>query len=181
MAGTGEHILDLAERAMRLKGYHAVSFRDLADEMGIKSASIHYHFRRKEDLGLAVVERYSQRIADALGTTDDLDWPGAVKRFCGVYRTALQTDDLQCLCGMLAAESLGLPDAVSGRVAEFYGANIAWLMAAMPDTVADRRSQALRIQSEVQGAITLSVSLGDASILDEISAQIEREAAGLAA
>lgn len=178
MAETSAQILDLAERAMRLRGYHAVSFRDLADDMGIKSASIHYHFRRKEDLGLAVADRYATRVGEALGDPTDLTWSNALNRFCGVYRETLQDQDLQCLCGMLAAESLGLPDIVSDRVAEFYEANIAWLMAAMPRGVSDKRVLALGIQSEVQGAVTLSISLRDPGILDQVAARIVSDATG---
>ena len=47
-------ILDIAERRMRQTGYNAVSYRDIAAEMGIKSASLHYHFPKKADLGAAL-------------------------------------------------------------------------------------------------------------------------------
>ena len=46
MTDTRLDILDTAEQRMRDVGYHSVSFRDLADDLGIKSASVHYHFRR---------------------------------------------------------------------------------------------------------------------------------------
>lgn len=166
MTDTRTQILDLAERAIRLRGYHAVSFRDLADEMGIKSASIHYHFRQKQDMGLAVVDRYATRIADRLGPAGELVWPDALSAFCDVYKDALHQSDLQCLCGMLAAESLGLPDVVSDRVTMFFRDNIAWLMASMSDQIADKRAQALAVQTAVQGAMTVAVSLKDYSIMD---------------
>jgi AcrR family transcriptional regulator len=56
---TVEVLLDAAEKRIRKCGYNAVSFRDLAVDADIKSASVHYHFPRKEDLGLALVQRYS--------------------------------------------------------------------------------------------------------------------------
>ena len=59
-------ILDIAERRMRQTGYNAVSYRDIASEIGIKSASLHYHFPKKEDLGIALVERYSKNFFSAL-------------------------------------------------------------------------------------------------------------------
>lgn len=172
MSDTRTHILDLAERAIRLRGYHAVSFRDLADELGIKSASIHYHFRHKEDLGLAVVDRYATRIATQVGAPGDQDWPRSLARFCQVYQDALRKNALQCLCGMLAAESAGLPDKVSARVAEFFRANINWLTVAMPDDLPDKPGRALRIQCELQGAMTVAVSLQDPTILDQVAQDI---------
>ena len=57
MSETIDRLLDAAEDGMRLRGYHAVSFRELAMALGIKSASVHYYFRQKEDLGLALVAR----------------------------------------------------------------------------------------------------------------------------
>lgn len=176
MPETSTQILDLAERAIRLRGYHAVSFRDLADELGIKSASIHYHFRHKEDLGLAVVDRYAERIKAAIGAAAPNTWPDALASFCGVYRDALVKNDLQCLCGMLAAESRGLPDKVSERVSQFFQDNIAWLMASMPVDQPDKEPLAIRIQCELQGAMTVSVSLGDTSVLDQVAARLVQDA-----
>ena len=57
--GKAEEILEVAERHMRAGGFDAVSFRDIAAEVGIKSASVHYHFPQKADLGAAVVQRLS--------------------------------------------------------------------------------------------------------------------------
>ena len=161
---------------MRLRGYHAVSFRDLADELGIKSASIHYHFRRKEDLGAAVVDRYAKHVADALGKPGLLEWPDAVRALCGVYRQALHDQKLQCLCGTLAAESPGLPPVVTERVAAFYDANIAWLSASLSDRKAEKRIRALRVQSEIQGAMTLSIILRDNSVFDAVAKRIQADA-----
>ncbi len=169
MTDTRSRILDLAETQMRLRGYHAVSFRDLADALGVKSASIHYHFRHKEDLGVAVVERYTERFAKALGPVGELDWAGAVARIGGAYREALESSNLQCLCSMFAAESQGLPTPVAERVAGFFRANLAWLMASMPSGIADKETQALRVQSTLQGAMALSVSLQDMSILKAVT------------
>lgn len=167
MPETRDQILDLAERAIRLRGYHAVSFRDIADEMGIKSASIHYHFRHKEDLGAAMVERYAKRVHDFVGDAGDLNWPDAVARFGAVYKRALHDEDLQCLCGMLAAESAGLPELVAAKVAAFFKTNLSWLKASMPDSLEDQDLLAQSVQAEIQGAMTLSVSLGRPEILND--------------
>lgn len=173
MSDTRTQILDLAEHAIRLRGYHAVSFRDLADEMGIKSASIHYHFRHKEDLGLAVVDRYAEVLQGGLGAPGEQSWPEALAMFCQVYRDALRKSGVQCLCGMLAAESRGLPDKVADRVARFFQDNIAWLVASMPAGTANRQERAEDIQCALQGAMTVAVSLQDPLILDRVAARLQ--------
>src|SRR6266436_1065650 len=53
--------MDLAEAHIRHAGYRGFSFRDLAAELGIKSASVHHHFPTKASLAAAVVRRYGDR------------------------------------------------------------------------------------------------------------------------
>ena len=47
MSETVDCLQDAAEIAMRSRGYHGVSFRELADDVGIKSASVHYYRRKR--------------------------------------------------------------------------------------------------------------------------------------
>ena len=47
MNETAERLMDLAEARIREAGYRGFSFRDLAAEIGIKSASVHHHFPTK--------------------------------------------------------------------------------------------------------------------------------------
>src|SRR6185295_2042375 len=63
---TAEQILDLAETLIQTRGYSAFSYQDIADSLGIRKASIHYHFPSKTDLGIAVVDRYVARFGGAL-------------------------------------------------------------------------------------------------------------------
>jgi AcrR family transcriptional regulator len=55
---TRDRILDIGERMMMQVGYHGLTFHDIADELGVKTAAVHYHFRTKADLGVAVLVRY---------------------------------------------------------------------------------------------------------------------------
>ena len=63
---TAGQILDLAETLIQTRGYSAFSYQDIADSLGIRKASIHYHFPSKADLGVAVVDRYVARFAAGL-------------------------------------------------------------------------------------------------------------------
>ncbi|MCH5688600.1 TetR/AcrR family transcriptional regulator [Niabella sp. W65] len=53
---TREHIINTADALIRDKGYNAFSFVDIAQVVGIKKPSVHHHFPRKTDLGIAVIE-----------------------------------------------------------------------------------------------------------------------------
>jgi TetR/AcrR family transcriptional repressor of nem operon len=58
---TRERILEIAERLLMQVGYIGLSFHEIAAELEVKTAAIHYHFRTKEDLGLASIVRYGAR------------------------------------------------------------------------------------------------------------------------
>ena len=100
-ATKAQEILDSAERLVRRRGYNGFSFRDLATEVGIKSASVHYHFPTKADLGAAVAHRYADRFINALGDPNDpLAAPHALlEGYVDAFRRALVMDRQMCLCG----------------------------------------------------------------------------------
>lgn len=172
MNETMERVMDAAESGMRLRGYHAVSFRELADELGIKSSSVHYYFRQKEDMGVALVKRYSDRFfADLEDKTARAKTPDdRLRAFCNAYRNALIHSDKICLCGMLGAESCGLPKMLADAVADFFEANITWVGDAMPKELSptERRARAAQMLATLQGAMMVATTLKDHKLFDGI-------------
>jgi AcrR family transcriptional regulator len=57
-----EQILLEAKRLFIEQGYHALSMRSIAEAVGVSKAALYYHFRDKEELFLAVLERYLDQI-----------------------------------------------------------------------------------------------------------------------
>lgn len=53
---TREAVLAVAIDLIGDVGFTALSYRDIADRVGITTASIHYHFPAKTDLGLAAIQ-----------------------------------------------------------------------------------------------------------------------------
>lgn len=130
MADTRERILDAAERRVRAGGYGAFSFRDIAEDVGVKSASVHHHFATKAILTRALVERYVQRVKARLGDPVGQSPRDAIDRLTAVFREAAVDRDEMCLCGMLASERDGLPTEVADAAAGFFDAMIEHLAAA---------------------------------------------------
>lgn len=165
MSETAERLLDLAERRFRLEGYNAVSFRQLADEIGVKSASVHYHFPTKEALGVAVVTRYRERIEAHLGEPSALpEVSKRLDRFVGVFLNARLREGLICLCAMLGAEAESLPTAVREAVNGFFEVCLNWLEAALDRPGADEhklRARAMAILSILEGGMVVSGTMQD--------------------
>jgi TetR/AcrR family transcriptional repressor of nem operon len=161
LTGKAEEILEVAERHMRAGGFDAVSFRDIATEVGIKSASVHYHFPQKADLGAAVVQRYTARVIAAVGAPDNSDdsTKERISRLIGVYRSAMIDDGLICLCCVLGAETLDLPDPVAEAVSSFFALVLKWTETALSaPPAAGETTTAAQIISSLQGAMVLSLA-----------------------
>jgi len=62
--GSRRDILDAAARLFRANGYRATTLRDIASAVGIKAASIYYHFSSKEELVAAVMNHGVDRVYD---------------------------------------------------------------------------------------------------------------------
>lgn len=170
---TTDKLLDAAEYRMRRGGYNAVSFRDLANDTDIKSSSVHYHYPHKEDLGVALVERYSQRFFDTLAAASKkASTPKEnLLAFRSVYRQALANDDAICLCGLLGAEMAGLPEALAHSIRSFFDGNIKWVEQALPAELSksDRRIRAGNVVATCQGAMMLATSMGDKKLFDAVT------------
>ena len=63
---TATQILDVAERLVQVRGFNGFSYADVAAELKITKAALHYHFAGKAELGEALVARYAARFADTL-------------------------------------------------------------------------------------------------------------------
>jgi TetR/AcrR family transcriptional regulator, transcriptional repressor for nem operon len=127
-AGTASRILDVAERLVQVRGFNGFSYADIAAELKITKAALHYHFAGKADLGEALIARYASRFAHSLAELDVVDRAARAKleAYAGLYLKVLRNRTM-CLCGMLAAEYQTLPAPMRDAVISFFDQNEAWL------------------------------------------------------
>jgi len=64
MTNRKSQIIELTLKNIQEKGFTSFSYDYLAKELGVTKASIHYHFEKKEDLGLAVCERIQKGLRE---------------------------------------------------------------------------------------------------------------------
>lgn len=159
-----DRILDAAEARARRGGYNAFSFRELADDVGVKSASVHYHFPTKPDLAEALALRYASRAKERLGNAAGLTADEALARVTGLFRDALVKDDRMCLCGMFGAERDVLPSNVDAAVASFFQLILGYLRVAFADKEGSEAPEA--VLARLEGALIIARSLRDLSVFD---------------
>jgi TetR/AcrR family transcriptional regulator, transcriptional repressor for nem operon len=169
-AGTASKILDVAERLVQVRGFNGFSYADIAAELHITKAALHYHFAGKADLGAALIARYTSRFADALAEVD-AGRGAASDRLAGyadLYLQVLRARKM-CLCGMLAAEYQTLPGPMQDAVIGFFDRNETWLEGVLDQGRQDgslrfagsARDTARMIVGGLEGAMLVARPYGD--------------------
>ncbi len=171
---TRETILAAARAAATAHGYGGLSFRELAKEVGIKSASIHYHFPTKGDLAAALARQYTDLARGDLQAILDagIDPAACFKRYVALFRRALENGNRMCLCGILAAGYDDIPKEVRAEVVAFADLNIEWItkvLGPVKGSKAQTKAQwAQAIYAAVGGAQLAARSRGDIATYDRI-------------
>jgi TetR/AcrR family transcriptional repressor of nem operon len=183
---TATRILDSAESLVQVRGFNGFSYADVAGELSLTTASLHYHFPGKAELGRALIARYASRFNTALAEIDarDGDAPGSLRAYAGLYADVLRGRRM-CLCGMLAAEYQTLPEAMRAAVIGFFDENEAWVEAVLirgrdDGTLAfegSPREAARLIVSALEGAMLVARPYGD---VERFEVAAERLLAGFA-
>jgi TetR/AcrR family transcriptional regulator, transcriptional repressor for nem operon len=151
--GTAAKVLDVAERLLQTRGYNGFSYADVAAELKITKASLHYHFAGKAELGEALIERYATRFLEALAAIDTRPTEALAKldAYAKLYADVLRGKRM-CLCGMLAAEYQTLPKPMRNSVIRFFDENEAWL-------------EKVLVQGQEEGTLAFNGSAKDAARL----------------
>lgn len=125
-------ILDVAERLAQTRGYNGFSYADIAAQLRVTKASLHYHFPSKAELGRALIERYRMGFSGALDAIDQEGKPAHEKlqQYVELYNSVMSNERM-CLCGMLAAEYATLPPPMQAELTAFFNANETWLTAVL--------------------------------------------------
>jgi TetR/AcrR family transcriptional repressor of nem operon len=178
---TAGRVLDAAERLVQVRGFNGFSYADIAVELQITKASLHYHFATKADLGEALITRYAARFLQALAEVDTRGAaaPAKLAAYAQLYADVL-SEQKMCLCGMLAAEYPTLPSPMQAAVLGFFDENEAWLAAVLEQgreegTLAfagPARDTARVIVSGLEGAMLVTRPYGDPARFDVAAASL---------
>jgi TetR/AcrR family transcriptional regulator, transcriptional repressor for nem operon len=186
---TAGRVLDAAERLVQVRGFNGFSYADIAAELQITKASLHYHFATKADLGEALISRYAARFLQALAEVDagGAAAPAKLAAYAKLYADVL-SDQRMCLCGMLAAEYPTLPDPMKTAVLGFFDENEAWLAAVLEQGREERslafagsvRDTARMIVSGLEGAMLVTRPYGDTARFEVAAASLLASVTGTA-
>ena len=163
---TRDLILDVAQELLQTRGFNAFSYQDIADRVGIRKASIHYHFPGKEELGVALVDRFRR---DGRAWASSLAARGATPKekleaLFAYYRDTVLPTRKICAYGIFSAEYNALPGGMRESIKKFHGAHLRWLTAVLTagreegifHAGGSAEDQALLVASALQGAVQIA-------------------------
>ncbi len=162
---TQDKILQTAIRLIRTKSYNSFSYKDIADEVNIKKASVHYHFDAKSTLGIAAVQEYQSKVSYLMDKlkAEEKDPLKRFDQYIGFFRHGLSNGEI-CLVGVMSMEINTLTKEIQDELKNFFENYTKWLVDILEDgrdkgmfqyngSSADK---ALYITSAIEGALILS-------------------------
>jgi TetR/AcrR family transcriptional repressor of nem operon len=105
MGDTRTRILEVAEDLIRRVGLNAMSYQHISEAVGIRKASVHHHFPKKENLVDELLNRchvtYGDNYRAIIGGAGGA--PEKLRRLAGVFEDALRGGQL-CFVGTISSD-----------------------------------------------------------------------------
>lgn len=176
-----DKILASAQRLVQQRGFNGFSYADVADEVGIRKASLHHHFPTKTDLGLTLIDVYSRELDNALLSISgsSLSAKEKLEAYIALYRCSLDAERM-CLGGMLASEALTLDTVMLPSLKRFFVRNTEWLTELLVEGESQQlfmlsgspMDHARMLLSALQGALLIARATGDCEVFEQTASSL---------
>ncbi len=123
---TRETIIDTADQLIRSNGFNAFSFKDISNKIGIKTASIHYHFPTKSDLGVAIIKEHVERFEHLKEEFANKSPLQKLNAFLSIY-SQIKSENKVCLVGSLATDLNTFDDSIKNELKNFAELVLLWV------------------------------------------------------
>lgn len=124
---TRDLIIEVADNLIRDKGFNAFSFYDISKSIGIKTASIHYHFPTKADLAIATIKEQIKRFEALKEKTKRQSPQLKLEAFLSVYSN-LKAENKVCMVGSLATDINSVDGEIKKELAILADYVLAWVI-----------------------------------------------------
>jgi len=174
---TRQRILDSAQRLTQTRSFHGFSFQDIADEVGVRKASLYHHFDSKDDVAVAMLKRAADWVRAELKKTEGLEPKERLEAYFDIFHQIYGKGERMCPGGSFAAVFDAVSSPVQTAVHRFAKMHVDWLEDVVRDgveqgqfTVGDQRPRdvAAQIAAAVQGALLVGRLSSDRHVLDVV-------------
>jgi len=132
---TKQQLVELSADLLREHGFNGFSYLDLARELGISKASVHHHFPKKQDLGLALCEWTHQWLLQGLEHFDakaDSQW-NKLERYLQTAMKHALANHKMCPLSALHSDLHKLSDDMVASLKDLDEIELAWVTKVMQD------------------------------------------------
>ncbi|MCI4665185.1 MAG: TetR/AcrR family transcriptional regulator [Neomegalonema sp.] len=176
---TRQHIIERADQLFYERGFEATSFADIAQAVGISRGNFYHHFKKKDDLLDAVVER---RMANTRMMLDQ--WASAFPEPKDRIRAFIQILIVNqakimahgCPVGTLCAELAKLEHVAQNSARQIFGLFRDWLAEQFRSLGRTQGAEALALHllGRSQGVTALAMAFRDPAFVETEVAALER-------
>ena len=170
MPSRKEEIVEIAQDLIDSVGYSTFSYADLEKTLGIRKASIHHHFPKKEILGLAVLEKVSGFLQERHRITESSSQKGweKVMQIIGPGCERAGKTGKVCTLVSLQHDYGSLPESMQKALTQLSKVEVEFLAATLEkersegnlDFTGDGKEKASLILSAVKGAMHYAKVMG---------------------
>jgi TetR/AcrR family transcriptional regulator, transcriptional repressor for nem operon len=178
---TREKILNSAQRLIQTRSFHGFSFQDIADEVGIRKASLYHYFESKDALALAVLERAGNWVNAQMQKAEGEEPRDRLEAYFDMFGILHGKGERMCPGGSFASVFDAVSSPVKAALHRFTKLHLDWLENIVREGVArgqfeigDQRPRdvAMQIVANVQGALLTGRLTGDPHVLDSVASEL---------
>jgi TetR/AcrR family transcriptional repressor of nem operon len=178
---TRNKILNSAQRLIQTRSVEGFSFQDIADEVGLRKASLYHHFESKDAIAIAVLARAAGWVGARLKEADAGDASARLERYLDLFRDLGGKAERMCPGGSFASVFGAVSPPVQRALHGFTTMQLDWLEGVVREGVAKGEFQigeqrprdvATQIFANVQGALLTGRLTGDPGVIDTIATEL---------
>ena len=178
---TRTKILNSAQRLIQTRSFEGFSFQDIADEVGIRKASLYHHFDSKDAVAIGVLKRGADWVTGQLDATKELAPPERLERYFDLFHDLHGKAERMCPGGSFASVLGAVSPAVQRALHAFTKMHLDWLEGVVREgaelgafEIGEQapRDVALQVFSSVQGALLTGRLTADPGVLDAVATEL---------
>src|SRR3974377_1969922 len=130
-----QRILDSAQRLTRSRSVHGFIFQDIADEVGVRKASLYHHFESKDDVAVAMLKRAADWVRAELKKTEGREPKERLEAYFDIFHQIYGRAERMCPGGSFAVVFDAVSSPVQTAAHRFAKMHVDWLEDVVPHGV----------------------------------------------
>jgi len=180
---TREKILNSAQGLIQTRSFEGFSFQDIADEVGIRKASLYHYFDSKDAIALAVLERGADWVSAKMEKVKEAEPRDRLEAYFDLFRILHGKGERMCPGGSFGSVFGAVSPRVQAALHRFARTHLDLLEDIVREgvergqfTIGDQRPRdvATQIAAGVQGALLTARIASDPHVLDVSVAGLRR-------